>query len=401
MKFKIKDTYPILAFCIIIIQLFYDYPNIIFFAKTPITFISLVILFRQVRLSLSLKYVFIYLYLISVFLSYIYNINSVPPKDFLVGLSILFIPIGFLNALLINKTEPLVLNNDLFKIQTYITYGAGLILLYTSIFGSFTEFEGLGVRFMTRAISPSVIALNANLILIFCLLNIGKKNIFFYTLLIVVSFALLVLSISKSGIVISILALLYVGFMRKKYIHILIAFLIITIAFLILLPHLPALEFLSNYLDKDPTQNVSGRSVIWETCEKLINDNFSLGYGYNSAARILTKKFQYFLVEQAHNAYYESMINIGFLGTSILGIYITKVLIKAIRYFSQIRGNTVLSYSLFIIIMQIVRGYTEASFCQANNVIEVTIFLLSIFIIDYYPYSTAKSKLNYNIYKQK
>lgn len=380
---KIK-IYSILAFCLIIVQLFYDFQEIIFFIKIAITCLAFVILYQKIKLNLDIKHLFIYAYFTSLSLSFIANINSVNLKEFIVGFSILLIPIGFLNSILLVKNTQL-LRKATSKVQLYIVYGAGIILLYTYISGDFIDYQGLGQRFVTQSISPSIISLNANIVIIFCLLHINKKRLILL-IPIILSVVLIMLSISKSGIIISMFALIYVGIIKKKYLLIGIVSSLLAIILIAISSYWSGFDIILNYIDSGSIDSFTGRSAIWEVCQKLIEKKKILGYGYNTAGGLLTKYFPYFLVEQAHNAFYESMINLGYVGTFILGIYIVKVIIKSIKYFSVIRNNNILSFAFFIVIMELLRAPTEAAFCQANNIVDVFIFFLSLFIMDYYPY---------------
>lgn len=388
---KIK-TYSLLAFSIIIVQVFYDFQEAIFFIKTATIILSLIILYKKIRLDLKAKNIFIYAYFISIYLSFIFNLDTTNLKDFLIGFAVLLVPIGFLNATLLTKNNQYT-SKAIDSIHLYTVYGAGVVILYTYYSGGFVEYQGLGQRFVTDAISPSIISLNANLVIIYCLLHINKKRKLLL-IPIIVSFILIVLSISKSGIIISLAALVYIGILRKKYVPIGLTLIFMSIIIISIADYLPAYDIIMDYIDSGSIENFTGRTAIWDTCKMLIAKKEICGYGYNSSAGLLTKFFPYFLVEQAHSGYYESMINLGYLGTFVLILYVLKVLTKSIINFSIIRNTPLLSFSFFIVLMELLRVPTEAAFCQANNIVDVFIFFFNLFIIDYYPYKKKNIKLN-------
>lgn len=388
---KANFKYEFLVSLIFIIPLFYQFAASISIIKTAIILLSFVLLWLDPKIKVKKINIFFILYLITIVVSSITNIGNLnyTITEFINGIIIFIIPIGLFYNIIQKEDINFTLS---YNIQKTITFVSAIVLSYVLLNGSFTDYGTLGIRFSGGVISPSIIALYANLSIIFCLLNLKKQNrilIFPLTL----SFLMLILTLSKNGIIIAVLALIYETVIKKKYILSLSIISVAIILLFIFIPYNNIFNFYLEYTDSGNLESLSGRTIIWETCQSLIDNKPWLGYGYNSAIVILPPitTRSYFLVEQAHNIYYESMLNIGIIGTVFLFIYILKVIVKCIINFPLIRNNSVLALFFFVVLIGLFRGYTEASFAQANNIIDVSVFFISILLLDYW--ISPKNKL--------
>lgn len=392
MKLK-KYIFSIIVFEVLLIQIFYELPDMISFVKLFVIFSSFLFIWvipvlenpQQIRFKNIQPLVILYFITIIISSAINVGINNYTIIDALIGLFVLVIPLGFYKYFIQNPNVIASLKQS-FRLQRDIAIGAFIILIYVSVTGNFTDFGSLGSRFTGGSISPSIISLNANLLLSFCLLNITKYKKKILLIPIIVSIALILLSLSKNGILITILCFFYVAIINKKYVSTIIVLSIVVVLSFFFLPWVSIVDILYGYFNsEDALTTLSGRNAIWDVCDTLINKNPIWGYGYNSTVKILAPKvFTLENVNQAHNVYYESMLNLGAVGTIILLVYVLKVIFQCIAKFSVIVNNTILSWFFFVIINFIIRGYTEASFAQANNIIEIFIFFISIFSLDYY-----------------
>jgi len=383
MNFK-YNKYEILIFLIVIIQIFYQFTATISLIKIIVILISLFVLWSKPYFKLEKKFSLFFLYVAVILISSLINLGNLnySIKEFLVGIIILTIPLGFYYQITKAGVErSLKLSSN---IQKIISLVACIVLIYVFFAGTYVDYGALGIRLSGEAITPSVIALNANLLLMFCLLHFVESRKKIYLLPVVFALVIIILALSKSGIIIALLGFIYVTILKSKYKQMFCIIFFIFILGLMLLPYQDILNLYAEYSDNGSIETLSGRNTIWETCQYLINMNPFLGYGYNSVVVVLPFYMKYFQVDQAHSAYYESMINVGLVGTVLLGMYILKVLVKCIINFSIIRKSMVFSYFFFILLMGLIRGYTEASFSQANNIVEVFLFYISLFLLDFY-----------------
>lgn len=388
------NKYGLLAFIIVAFQILYDLPSgAIAFAKMIIILITIYFLWIESLLKTNFKVLskqislLFFLYLISLFFSSFINIGTLDYflADFLIGLSVLLIPIGFFYIAIQNFQQEKKWTL-LFDLQMGIVVGTFVVLIYVALTGHFVDYFGLGKRFMGLSISPSMIALNANILLSYSLLKVVEKIKFKYLVAVLFSLIMIALSLSKSGIILALLTFVYVAIIKKTYLLTVIVFSLTLGVMLVFLPFEAAFEVLKDYVssDNNTLETLSGRSDIWEVCQELINAKPLLGYGYNSPVKILPVFYTTFKVDQAHSAYYESMLSVGQIGVLLLAIYILKVFAKCFVFFRIIKSNTILSWLFFVLVIGIVRGSTEASFVQANNIIDIFIFYFSLFILDFY-----------------
>ena len=401
-SFTVKKTlgkYGCLCFLLFFFQIFYDLPWLVTLGKYTLMLFLFYFLwieslvkasFRIPRLQISSLFIaYIFVLILSSLLNMMGDYYSL--KEFLLGLVVISIPIGFYMHI-VQQPSPWEQRKFCNDLQKGIVFGATAVLIYVSLTGSFTNYLSLGFRFMGENISPSIISLNATLLLSYSLIHMVQHKRYLFFIPISFAIILILLSLSKSGIVLGVFGFLYVAVVKRAYFAISVVSVVIGGLVIIFLPIETIQNVLFNYVTNDTLETLSGRSAIWQVCQELNNNKPLFGYGYNSVMKILPVYFTNFLAEQAHSVYYESMINVGVVGSSILGIYVLKVVIKCVRNFSAIKQDTTLSWFFFVVLIGLVRGVTEASFAQANNMIDVSLFFLSVFILDYFTSTRLKER---------
>lgn len=130
---------------------------------------------------------------------------------------------------------------------------------------------------------------------------------------------------------------------------------------------------------------LTGRTLLWESIfTQVLAEKYILGLGFNSTEEALGVGFAWgedHIITQSHNAYIESLINCGLLGTIPLVWFIIRALSRALRAhkMSEKVDIQLLSCSTFgLLIFFAVRGISEASFAQAGSMDIIIVIVLII-----------------------
>jgi len=322
-------------------------------------------------------------------MSGIYYFQKSSIHKWLISIFNLTVIIAFMEMVLRSETEKAqkIVN----QIFSGVKYGLLFCLLCIFIFGRFSN-EIDGSRYSFGNITPSVIAFIAcTCIFLFLPKLFEKKKLFltkeFYFILF--AFCILLISFSKSGIILSILL---TGFYLYKIRRLFVEFLVLISIGII--PLMFSSFFIVQYgkiiemmISDNNLFTLHGRVFIWTEILDLIKENYWFGFGYGSPSAIL--KYPYINIWegrdiiQAHNAWLQSLINVGVIGTIPLLIVFVLVIYRAIRVYTVNRFQNMyfIGSLLCVLLYLLFRGFTEASFTMANS-FEQFVFICCVFSLN-------------------
>lgn len=316
------------------------------------------------------------IYTVILISSSLINCGLYPIKDFFVGIFIYMIPI--ISSLFINPLSREKYN----RLLKGIISGSFFVLFYTVICGEFND-GVLGRRFSCGSITPSVMSILLLLIYAYGLIMYFKKKKIVYLLYLVFAVFIAIISISKTALVsICVITIIYILITNnfKRFLPIL-TFSILLFSFF---ESQQLIETLSNYVEGNGVQSLSGRDVIWTNAFDLGLESPLFGHGYNSIVSKLGNMTHLDNLNQAHNTLIESFVNVGIIGTIVLIFIFIYPTIFCIRYRNELINDVNLLFSFLNIIIFMMRGITEAGCAQATNLIEVSMFFTAvIYIINY------------------
>ena len=330
------------------------------------------------------------LYLCSIILSVLYFIEN-DIFRWITGLTPIMFTFFFIRISYSSDIDKNI--NNAKKIWEGMSFGSLIVLTIVLIFGNYTDSVD---RLTLGSISASTIGRNAILIICFTLSNLlfniksNKKINFFMLFIAIIS---LLLSTSKSSILALLIILLLLAFKMKLISVKSIITVAVSIISLLFLPVFGTfMNGLNKYFEKNQTETLSGRTQIWTFLGELIDKQFWLGYGYNSPSLLLTQKYFNIWdgrdVIQAHNAWLQSLLNVGFIGTLILTILLFVTFFEINKLLSL---NKQLYFILtFILLFLFIRGFSEASFANGCS-LDVYIFFIIIFQILFLNISKTKN----------
>lgn len=319
-------------------------------------------------------YVFVILW------SSLINNEEYPFNNFFVGILILVVPLS--SAVVINPTKKLYYTSFL----DGIVKGAIFTLIYACAFGRYSE-NVLGRRFYCGSITVSVIT-----ILLLLVFSYGcvyfKNNKIKYGSYILFAIIMALISISKSALISIIVIFFVFAIFKGNLKRLLPAVILVGILFLIFVSN----EFIAtiqDYIDGNGLKSFTGRDVIWEITISLGLERPLFGHGYNAIALKLDGLTHLENLNQAHNTFVESFYNLGFIGTIILIILFLYPIKMCIQSRKLISNDNNLMLSFMILIIFLLRSFTESGCAQASNLIEVSLFFIVVcYIINFFKIKT-------------
>jgi len=264
--------------------------------------------------------------------------------------------------------------------------GSLIILIFALFFG-----EIISLRLETAVFSSNTLARYTIVVIGYHISNLFLPKIKIRDVIIIFfAFLILLLTGSKTSLFAVLLIILYLLVsLRLLKFNILISIALIIVIFFLS----PMFTSINKYLEGGQLNNLSGRENIWIPLIDLIKHNIWFGYGYNSPTNLLTIKYFDIWegrdIIQAHNAFLQSLLNVGTIGTVVLLllVFFQFKKISSLKYFDK--NLYFLLYFLFGTL--IIRGFTEASFTNGGGV-EVfwfsIIILQSLFCINKEKYNT-------------
>jgi O-antigen ligase len=297
-------------------------------------------------------------------------------------------------------------NPDDFKEQVenffkglYISFTICLILILITGEYAINIYEG--ERYVSGELGASVISRIAIFVIFYSFLKIFKNpRLYIYIFPLLLSLFILILSGSKIGLASFILLMfLMLMFMFKKKRTYVILFLFICGLIPVILnkPANKKLKNLVDYVKKNEKgiESLNGRSIIWEDVWKIIGKSKAFGYGYGSPRVVLTKDYSSIIekdprlierdIRQAHNAWLESLLNVGIIGTFFLLMLLLKTY-KNIAYLIKDwkkKDWFIYLLVLFYLIYYTIRSVTEAAFAQASTIETIIFFSIVIIVRNY------------------
>ena len=263
-------------------------------------------------------------------------------------------------------------------------FGSIIVLILSLIFG-----QVINSRLSTEILSANTIARYTIVVIGYHASNLLlPKNKKLDILILAFAFFILFMTVSKTSIIAVLLTGLYLLIsLRLVKFKVLFPIALTTLLFMLTPIFTSTTDYLKDYLEADQLETLSGRQYIWIPLVELVKENIWLGYGYNSPKNLLTPK--YFdvwngrSIIQAHNAWLQSLLNIGTIGTVVLFLLV----IFQFKTLNKLKHQDKDLYFLlfFVFATLIIRGFTEASFANGGGVDVFWfsfIILQSLFIIE-------------------
>lgn len=319
-------------------------------------------------------------------------------KTFIVSILAFFIPFALFRSSF--NPEDFKKRVEYFFKGLYISFIICLFLILVTGEYSINIYEG--ERYVSGELGASVISRIAIFVIFYSFLMIFKNpRLYIYILPLLLALLILILSGSKIGLAsfIFLTFLLLMFMIKKKRTYIILILFVCGLVPLLLVK--PAKRKLKNLIDYFKTneksiESLNGRSIIWEDVLKIIDKSKMLGYGYGSPRVVITQSFSPVLKEdprlierdirQAHNAWLESLLNVGILGTFFLSMLLLKTYLnmsKLLKGWKQ-KDWFIYLFILLYLIYYTIRSVTEAAFAQASTVEAIVFFSIVIIIRNYY-----------------
>jgi O-antigen ligase len=310
------------------------------------------------------------------------------PTAYFVSVLAFFVPFALFRA----KFSPIDFRIRVKFLIDGLLVGFIVCLIFILLTGRFVKSSTEGNRFISGMLGPALISRLSIYVVLYCLLRIfDARDVLINYLLLGFGLIMLIISGSKIGIA----SLILIGFvilvlkLNKKKTIIILPFLAFLFFFLNLNKRIhDKIIFLTEYQGANAkgVKSLNGRTLIWEDVLIRIRKSFYFGYGYGSPRIILSKEYDSSLridILQAHNAWLESMLNVGIIGTVFLLFTIIKTFLNLFKILKLPDDGdrfyyVFISYYLFY---HLIRGVTEASFAQASTV-EVIVFFSFILIVN-------------------
>ena len=258
-----------------------------------------------------------------------------------------------------------------------IAWGSSIVLLVSLFFGTTIDY-----RISYNSLSASTIGRNGIIVTMYGLFQLFfiKKNKT-STLFLFFGISMILMAGTKTTIA---AALIISGYLIVKMKIYNIKYMIIILVVGTLLVLSPVFDqfttYINIYLNINQLETLTGRTDIWVPLIELIRDMIWFGYGYNAPSALLT--VEYFDIWngrdiiQAHNAWLQSMLNVGLVGTAVL-LFVYIYLYKELKKIYNI--NKKLYFILFYMAsFLLIRGITEASFANGSS---LDVFLFSLTIV--------------------
>ncbi|NLZ33331.1 MAG: O-antigen ligase family protein [Clostridiales bacterium] len=204
-----------------------------------------------------------------------------------------------------------------------------------------------------------------------------KKSIVFMILL---SFLLIVISKSSTGVLILVLLFPLMKFIKNN--KRLIAMVIASMSFSILIPVLNLNSgFINDAINSVFGKNItfSGRKYIWNYALSHFVNNPIIGNGFNSIDSLFSKKvipIYQRVAAHSHNGFLEVFLQNGIMGLLLI-IIIIFIYFSNIKYFSEFEKKLLASYMILFIVFNSMEPYL------LQTVSVCTFWLVGLFIIIY------------------
>jgi O-antigen ligase len=214
----------------------------------------------------------------------------------------------------------------------------------------------------------------------------GRRTRATVPVLVVSSLALL-LSLGRSGMIATILALSFVFLYYKRASRILVVSLAV-LALAVAIPGVTdtAWDLISRKQTADQIGSLTGRVQLWETAIELISERPFLGWGYVSGSRIaFLTAFRWWPAIHTHNAILEALLTLGLVGSTLLVsilLVTLSALLKALRASAHgpTSSNASLAKMLALLILITADGMFTSGFGGAPRFEAVILFGASLCI---------------------
>ncbi len=151
-----------------------------------------------------------------------------------------------------------------------------------------------------------------------------------------------------------------------------------------------AYNFILELFGRDP--NLTNRAIIWALLDEYIQEKPVWGFGFgafwaSSAVEGFVERWGF--IGNAHSGYYETILNGGFVGLSLLFILLFKTISDLFKNYVYSSKDGLIALCLSIILIQIIANYVGYVILNHNS---PDMFLLSIviFISSQYKLNTRK-----------
>jgi O-antigen ligase len=242
----------------------------------------------------------------------------------------------------------------------------------------YTDFQGYGIRHCLKNFYISYAGLMCAIGFFCIFVRIIQKYRILETIEGLIILSTLLYCMSKNAFisipVVSVIWLLCAGYLKINLKTIIITCLIIGIVYYILFKmYGNIVSFLidSYSENKDDSEKsgmlmLTGRGSIWEAAMTICAKNPYFGYGYYSSSQLLENITT--SASQAHNAFYQLLMTVGYVGCTLIIIYIGRVL-HSIQYLLKIGYKSWQVGLLFCLFIYFVffRSITEGSFAQVES----------------------------------
>lgn len=270
---------------------------------------------------------------------------------------------------------------------------AGLLCVFYAIFlpGKGVHFDvhaGAWKGIYTHKNYLSQVATYSSLVFLLLAMNVRRHRWFVYGGLIL-SVGLLILSTSKTGLVVFltllILLQLYRSLRWRQTKAVLILIIIVLISASILVMMIANAELILNSLGRDLT--LTGRTEIWSGAINFIRLRPWLGYGrgafwHPDAGRAFTigeVVSANYLPPHSHNGYVDLTADLGLVG---LSLFFLSFLVTWVRGYNLVRLTQSSEYILPILYLSflILYNFTESSIMKHNSVFWMTYMMVALSI---------------------
>lgn len=203
------------------------------------------------------------------------------------------------------------------------------------------------------------------------------------------SISLLVLSTSRTAIVVSIVCaiipVVHIGYRKLFRIHrsIFISSIIFGIVALAGAVYLVTVNLNSIFALMDRNPDLTGRTEIWAVVMTYIKERVWLGYGYggfwNSGYAVkVWDTLQYPLLGSSHSGLYDLLLDFGAIGLMIISIQYLFLLGRAIKLSFIKRGQGKVIWFLIFTLFMLINNYSDSRFLNTTSIYWVLYVCTSI-----------------------
>lgn len=156
---------------------------------------------------------------------------------------------------------------------------------------------------------------------------------------------------------------------RRKTLGLLLAFLVVVGGGFFLLKDVLIYQFESYFASSRTTVTLTGRTLLWAAVIPMIGDELWLGHGYGTTRDVLDEISvwgQGHEIDQMHNAWLQSLLEVGVMGTAALLLLILASLRRLWKTTREASGvaKKVCAQLFCVLIFLTFRSLSEASFTQ-------------------------------------